>query len=232
MIHSMQRKLIVIAACTFLLFGCAPVQPPLESISESAISGLVADCVAQYYKVDASPYVTQQQHRFIPDSGRLHVTATEPTGPVEYLLQQEQFTDTDRKTAALSDLPESFFNQALATVVFYGMAAGGALLDTQKMISEQPVKIQGQWFKPFIPSWPKNNLSVVLLQNQDTAQFELITISEPSGIKWIARCYNLRYSKELDTRLPRTIDVFDIRNGMASQELIVRFEYKRISAAG
>jgi hypothetical protein len=211
-----------------LLAGCGDSQTAASSASASG-NTLQTECVASYFKVNASPYMTQQQHRFTPSTGRLRVTADEPTGRYECVLQQNQFTVVHQNTRASADLPDSFFNKALATTVFYSMCAGGSLLDTAQMTSGEPVKVLGQWFVPLTPAWPKNQLTVTLLQNQTSSRIEWVKISDSAkGLEWMALNYNHRYNAELGKRLPRTIDVYDIRDGIASKKSIVRFEYKDI----
>ncbi|MCE5187216.1 MAG: hypothetical protein LLF76_13930 [Planctomycetaceae bacterium] len=208
------------------LVGCRQGQPASEIPIAQTV--LTAECIASYYKVDSSAYITEQTHQFTPESGQLSITANEPSGRFHYILQQEQFTAAETGKT-LSDLPQSFFNQALATAVFYGVSAGGSLLDTSAMSSEEPAKIEGQWYVPIKPEWPNNSLSVTLLRNQDSQQIELVRVSEPgSGVQYMARSYNFRYNSDLGTRIPRTIDIYDVANGLASKRLIVKFDYKDV----
>jgi hypothetical protein len=219
----------------FVIFGCHTVQtsdtttktPPAAPESKQSI--LTADSIVRYYKIDSSAYITQQQHTFIPSAGRLEVNSVEPTGQYQYKLEQNQFTSPQKASKELSDLPASFFNQALATAVFYSLCAGGSLLDAGTMPSGEPVKIQGQWYIPLTPLWPKGQLTVTLLRNQNSSAIEWVKIADSStGLEWMARNYNLRYNSDLKTRIPRTVDVFDVREGIASKSLIVKFEYKDI----
>lgn len=212
----------------FLFAGCGGVQTAVPSAPASK-EAIQTDCIASYFKVNASPYITQQQHRFSPSTGRLHVTADEPTGRYECVLQQGQFTVVSGSTGVTADLPESFFNKALATLVFYSMCAGGSLLDTSEMTAGEPIKVLGQWYIPLTPAWPKNQLTVTLFQNQDCSRIEWVKVSDSAnGLEWMALNYNLRYNAELARKLPRTIEVYDVRDGIASKKSIVRFEYKDI----
>lgn len=219
--------LVPVVALAFFA-GCGDVQTVAPSAAPSR-DALQTECVASYYKVNSSAYMTQQQHRFSPSTGRLRVTADEPTGRYEYVLQQGLFSAVRPDGGPVSDLPESFFNRALATAVFYSMCAGGSLLDTAQMTPGQPVKVLGQWYVPLTPAWPKNQLSVTLLQNQISSRIEWVKVSDSEKhLEWMALNYNLRYHTDLARKLPRTIDVFDIRDGIASKKSIVRFEYKDI----
>lgn len=227
--HSFLKLVVPIAA--IVLAGCTQVQTPAADPGESHLT-LAAECVVNYYRVDGSAYATQQKHRFVPATGQLQVRAEEPTGTFEYTLQQDQFVASQKSTDALSDLPESFSNPELATLVFYSICAGGALLDTANMPAEEPIKIQGQWYIPLKPAWPIGDRSVTLFQNQTSGQIELIQISDAAQeIVWLARSYNLRYNSDLEKRLPRSIDIFDIQGGIASKKLMVQFQYKDIDVS-
>lgn len=219
--------LVPVVALAFFA-GCGDVQTVAPSAAPSR-DALQTECVASYYKVNSSAYMTQQQHRFSPSAGRLRITADEPTGRFECVLQQNQFTVVQESKGALADLPDSFFNKALATAVFYSMCAGGSLLDTDNMTRGEPVKVLGQWYTPLTPAWPKNQLTVTLLENQISSRIEWVKVSDfEKHLEWMALNYNLRYHTDLARKLPRTIDVFDIRDGIASKKSIVRFEYKDI----
>jgi hypothetical protein len=220
--------LFVGATGLVVLTGCGEVQ---TSAPSAPITGdtIKAECVASYFKTNTSPYITQQQHRFSPSAGLLRVIAEEPTGRYESVLQQGQFTVVRQSPGASADLPETYFNKALSTAVFYSMCGGGALLDPATMTAGQPVRILGQWFIPLTPAWPKNDLSVTLFQNQTSSRIEWVQVSDPAnGLEWMALNFNLRYNTDLARRLPRTVDIYDVRDGIASKKTIVRFEYKDI----
>ena len=96
------------------------------------------------------------------------------------------------------------------------------------MASAENVKIEGRWYTPLTPEWP-GEIKLTLLQSLDTKRIELVRLEDvQAGLTWLIRAYNIRYSKELSKRLPRMIDVYDIRNGVASKELMIRFDYKDI----
>lgn len=226
--RTIQLFLLVCAVGLVLFAGCAGTQTAAPSAPASK-DVIQAECVASYYKINASPYITQQQHRFSPSAGRLRVTADEPTGPYESVLQKDLFTVVRGSTGGSADLPESFFNRALATSVFYSMCAGGGLLDTSAMTRGEPLKVLGQWYTPLTPSWPTNQLTVTLFENQNSSRIEWVSVSDAEkDLEWMALNYNLRYNSDLARRIPRTVEVYDVRNGIASKKSIVRFEYKDI----
>ena len=197
-----------------------------EPISVSAT--IVTDCIVHYYKSNSSAYITQQQHGYNPSARFLEVIANEPGGKVKYTLKEDSYSSSDLKKQFLSDLPRSFWSKNLAIGVFYSFCAGGGLLETDSMVSGEKVKIEGSWYQPLKPEWP-TEVKLTLFQLLDTKRIELVQIEdEQAGLVWLFRSYNMRYNKELSKTLPRAIDVLDIRNGIPSKELMIRFDYKDI----
>jgi hypothetical protein len=96
------------------------------------------------------------------------------------------------------------------------------------MTSGETVKIEGRWYQPFTPAWPVD-AELKMLQPLDSSRVELIELTDAdTDVSWLVRCYNYRYSRELANRIPRTIDVYDTQNGVASKKLMIRFDYKDI----
>jgi hypothetical protein len=193
-----------------------------------AQAAMEADCVVHYFKSNGSAYITRQQHRFNPEAGFFEASSMEPTGQVYCSLMREMYRSSGQKQSPLSDLPDSFWNKNLATALFYSFCAGGELLGTASMIAGDNAKIEGQWYKTFKPAWP-TDVDVTILQSLDSARVERVELTDPQDdVSWMLRCYNLRFSAELQTSVPRTIDVYNIENGVASKELMVRFDYEDI----
>ena len=211
------------------LTGCArQIQKDSQEETAPAMASIQTDCIVHYFKTNASAYITRQQHDYNPETGFFRATSAEPTGKMQCTLNQSNFTSTGQKKAALSDLPDSFWNKNLATVLFYSFCAGGNLLEISNMQAGENVKIEGQWYRPFKPAWP-TDADVTLLQSLATERIELVTLEDARDeSKWLVECYNYRYSKDLGQRVPRTIDVYDIRSGIASKALMIRFDYKSI----
>ena len=212
-----------------LLFaGCSQNQQKTQDEPVSVEATITTDCIVHYYKTNAAAYITRQQHGYNPSVGFFQAVSTEPTGTVQCSLLKDDYDSSDPKQQTLSDLPDSFWSKNLAVAVFYSFCAGGGLLETESMVPAANIKIEGRWYKPLKPEWP-GGVELTLLQSLDTKQIELVRLEDTqAGLAWLIRSYNLRYSKELSKRLPRMIDVFDIRNGIASKELMVRFDYKDI----
>ena len=227
--HSAVFLIVTAAVLNATLTGCnRQIQREGQKEAVSVQATIEADCIVHYFKTNASAYITQQEHGYNPKAGFFQATSTEPVGTVQCSLIQDVFESSGQKKGALSDLPGSFWNKDLATILFYVFCGGGNLLDTRSMMTGENVKIEGQWYKPFTPAWPAD-MNVTLLQSLDSSRIERVQLSDSqNGLVWLADCYNQRYSKELEERIPRTIDVFDIQKGVASKELMVRFDYKEI----
>lgn len=222
--------LALILAFSVLSGGCQRTSRP-QSVSKtkSDIAPLVnADCVVSYFQKDSAPYITQQQHSFNPSPRFLEITATEPTGVYTFTLIKEQFTAAKQPTAFLSGLPASFVNKMLATAVFYSFCSGSGILDTTAWATDEATRIEGQWYTPIrVPAG--TGLEITLYRNGNQNRVELVEITDAaSQDKWLLQSYNLIYSKELDTLVPRKIDVFDIQDGLASKRLMIQFELKNI----
>lgn len=216
----------------FLLTGCSQNQQETQDEPVAITASIRTDCIAHYYKTNASAYITQQQHGYNPSEGYFEAFATEPGGMIQCTLLKEDYVSSGLKEHRLSDLPKSFGSKNLAVAVFYSFCAGGDLLETESMISAENIKIEGRWYELLKPEWP-SGIELMLLRAVDTKRIELVQLEdEQAGLTWLLKNYNTRYSKELSKRIPRTIDVFDIRNGVASKELMIRFDYKDIRKVG
>jgi hypothetical protein len=226
--------------------GCRQVswsaqKSPMPTV-KTAVS---AECIAEYFRKDEAPYITEQRQRFDPASGYLQIIAAEPTGNYTFTLMKDQFKESKQKTPFLSELPASFVNRPLTIALFYSFTGGAGLLDTSRFTVSENVKIEGRWYQPMTPPSFSGDVIIRLLKNVNTNRIELVELSQtrtvdsdkqPEAItdtavseeKWLLENYNFMYSKELDKLVPRAIDVFDIQKGLASKQLIIQFEYKNI----
>jgi len=228
----MKRWVSLLIASTVvagLLFaGCSQSRQETQDEPVSVRAAIATDCIVHYYKTNGSPYITWQRHGYNPSAGFFQAISTEPVGVAQCSLLKDDYDSSAPKQASLSDLPGSFWSKNLAVSVFYGFCAGGGLLETESMVSAENIKIESQWYKPLKPEWP-SGVELTLLQSLETKRVELVLLEDTQeGLVWLVKSYNLRYSKELSGRFPRTIDVFDIRNGIGSKELMLRFDYKDI----
>lgn len=223
-----------VCLCFFILFiGCSQQSERIsQDTSEIERAAIITDCIARYYKADGAAYITRQQHSFNPAAGYFQMKALEPSGQLQFTLNNNQYIEIQPKTAALSDIPVSFCNANLAAALFYSFCAGGDLLDTASLSAGQPVKLEGQWYQPLKTNWSGSSAVITLLRSADTNRIELVELEDSAkGLSWLLRSYNLRYNKELDKRVPRTVDVFDTRSGIASKQLMIQFDYKDVQSA-
>lgn len=226
-------QIVLLSALLVIMAGCGqvsqqPQQQPAQEISTQAAS-IIADCVVNYFQKDGVPYITQQKHHFKPETGHLQIIATEPSGLYQFTLNNNIFSSSKQLTPFLSGLPASFVNEQLATAVFYSFTAGVGLLDTAKFETQETTKIEGQWYEPIKAAANDTGVQVTVLRNRGTNQIDLLKLqSSEHEIQWLVKSYNHRYSKELDTLCPMKTDIFDIRNGLASKQLIIQIDYKGI----
>ncbi|MDH4202312.1 MAG: hypothetical protein OEV87_05420 [Phycisphaerae bacterium] len=229
----MRQSIVFLIAITVALnvtlTGCnrqARQKGPDEMTSAQA--AMEADCVVHYFKSNGSAYMTRQQHRFNPEAGFFEASSMEPTGKVKCSLVRDSYNSSGQEQKSLSDLPDSFWNKNLATALFYSFCAGGEILNTGSMVAGEDVKIEGQWYKSFKPAWP-TDVDVIILRSLASARVERIELTDPQDdVSWMIRCYNCRYSAGMEKSVPRTIDVYDTENGVASKKLMIRFDYKDI----
>lgn len=227
------RKLTCIACCLLgILNGCQTAQPKLDNMPDfeySDIDIVKADCVVRYYQDGQSPYITEQQHLFSPDALALDIICREPDGTYRFKWKEKTFISSKDLTSFLSALPASFMNQDLASAIFYSFTAGAQLLNIDSGSSSELVKIEGQWYLPQSIMMDTDK-RITLFSNTQTNQVNLIQLQdEKSGVNWMLKSYNMRYSKQLERLIPVSIDVFDIRNGIFAKRLIIKIEYKNIS---
>ena len=226
--HLVSLLIASMAVVGILFTGCSQSQQETQDEPVAVTAAITTDCIVHYYKTNASAYMTRQQHGYNPSAGFFQAVSTEPTGTVQCSLLKDNYDSSGQKQQTLSDLPATFWSKNLAIAVYYSFCAGGGLLEIESMIPAANIKIEGQWYTPLKPQWP-SDITLTLLQSLDTKRIELVQLEDTKeGLSWLVRNYNLRYSKELSVRVPRMIDVFDTRNGVASKELMVRFDYKDI----
>ncbi len=223
-------RIILIALMGLMVItqGC---QQDIKQTPKISVTPLIkTDCIVYYFRKDNAPYITQQQHNFDPAAGYLEIVAREPSGQYIFTLKKEDFNSTQQLTPFLSGLPASFINQNLATSIFYSFVASSGILDTDSLASSKPaVKLEGQWYKPIGAPWPNEGVQVNLLENLNTNQIDRVELNnQKTQTRWMALAYNHRYSKELNTIVPRKIDIFDIQDGLASKKLIIQFDYKNV----
>ena len=219
---------IVLMGLMVITQGCQQEIKQAQTISIRPF--IKTDCIVNYIRKDKAPYITRQQLGFNPAVGYLEIIAQEPTGLYHFTLTKEKFTSEKQPSVFLSGLPASFVNQDLATCVFYSFLSGAGILETDSFASsENPIKLEGQWYKPIRTPWPNESVQITLLRNLNTNRIDRVELdNQKSDVRWMTIIYNYRYSNELNTMVPRKIDIFDIQDGLASKKLIIQFDYKSV----
>lgn len=217
--------LLSLVLSVLTLAGCEQTG---RRMSEPAVQPqIVTECIAGYHQEGRDSYITQQTHAFNPSVHYLRIVANEPTGRYTFVLHEDTFLTVNEPTAFLSGLPASFVNEPLAVALFYAFSAGAELLDTDAMEAADILKLEGQWYEPFHVN-TQNDISITLYRNPDTTRIERVQVDAGPEVQWLLQNYNFRYSLNLDDMVPRKIDVFDIRRGLASKRLMIEFEYKSV----
>jgi len=227
--HSIIIRIALVPALLALIGGCGRVLQQPTSETHTPKASIAADCIVNYFQKDGAPYITQQQHRFGPETRYLQIIAAEPSGTYHFTLTNDNYSSSKKLTSFLSGLPASFVNEPLANAVFYSFTAGAGLLNTTQFETQETTKIEGQWYEPIQATENSSKIQVTVLRNRETNQVDLVKLQQSKDeTLWLVKSYNYRYSKELDRLVPMKIDIFDIRNGLASKQLIIQIDYKSI----
>lgn len=179
-------------------------------------------CVVSYQQ-GPSPYWTDQRQRFCPSSVFFEAWGTEPEGAYRATLSRGQFSASGLDGAMMQALPGGLMRAPLAEAVYYGFTAGAGFVPTG-MAPLEPVRIEGQRYEAFGVNGGSGRV-VTLYKNAVTGQIELVRVADGGGLDWMARSYNPRYNERFGRMIPRKMDVFDIRQGIASKKLLVQFDY-------
>jgi hypothetical protein len=178
-------------------------------------------CLVHYSDPAGSTYITRQTQTFCPCSLSLEIQAQEPQGRWIWRLRDGEFSTTSPNKNSTQN---SLFDKNLSLAVFYSMASATELLPSN-VIPSGPVKLEGQWYTPFVRHVA--DTTVTLLQSRDSAKFDLVKIQD-NKTTLLAQSYNFQFNKALEKNIPRTIDVFDITDGFSAKKLIVQMQYIQI----
>lgn len=209
--------LLVIASIA--IYGCQSTekQSPTPDISTGQ-SKLKMTCHVNFYQ-DKSVYVTEQEHLFSPSSKSLQISSREPSGKFIWSLQGEHYSvDNLSSNKAHEDL----FNKAYLQAIYYSMMSSAEMLPGEYWVEEDVVRIEGKWYIPYLLT--KQDAEVRLMKNKLNNRFEQIILQKEKQIYQIIN-YNLRFDKDLNKNLPRTIDIFDATNGLSSKKLLLQVQY-------
>lgn len=218
----MRYGIAVTALIAGVLAGC---QMPAERGKDDVNVGedcIETRCVTVYHR-DAAPYWTTQNQRFCPSSASLEVWGTEPESAYRVVYTQGQFSKSGLDGAAMKTLPAEFFNAPLAELTYYSFTAGAGV-EPAGMKAVEPTRIEGQRYEAFEITGGAGR-TVTLYKNAQSGRYERVRVADGKGLDWMAHSYNPRYHPRLVYMVPRKIDVFDVRQGIAAKKLLVEFDY-------
>ena len=227
----MTRVLLLVAATTgMIISGCSQVHTPTADVSieqeaclGESISGM---CVVSYYNADGSYYLTEQQHQFCSDPGKLKVWTDEPAGVFEWLLNGDVFEVT-KGANNVDELERTLIDRNIARVLFTSMMAGSGIYSDWADAKIESEKLDGKWYEtidlgPAGTGWGSEKI----YRAKDNSQIELVQLEDiENNTVLTAHCYNYRYSDSLGKMAPMKIDILtsDLAGGAA--KLTLRINY-------
>lgn len=218
--YAIPAAIMVTAA---MIAGCGHVADP----GTDSVEVLRQDCIETRsvvaYHRDTAPYWTDQRQRFCPSGGQLEVWGTEPEGAYHCTYSKGQFSKTGLDGSGMNALPAGLMNGPLAELVYYGFTAGAGF-EPGGMKSAEPVRIEGQRYEAFEIRGGSGR-TVTVYKNAVSEQLELVRVTDVKGLDWLARSFNPRYNERFQRMIPRRIDVFDVRDGIAAKTLLIEFEF-------
>lgn len=211
------------------LTGCSEVATSTDHRIPSVTGNCIhAQAVVRYFLSDGNQYFTEQQHLFCPSEKTLQIQSNEPAGFHTWRITEHGFNTTS-STGNHSRKETSLMNHPAALSIFSGFYYGSEILDTSSFMKQDPQKIEGQWYEPFQQASLEESVISILYQNLDSKKIDFVTVTDQAnGITLSAKCYNWRYFGPDGTLIPRTIDIFDISQGLSSKNLLIRVDYKHI----
>lgn len=205
--------------------ACAPSKTNRELPETSNYCGpqINGVCLAYYPDHAGSTYITRQMHEFCPCSRNLQIRALEPEGQWLWRLRDDAFsTVSPNKSSPQNNL----YDRPLSLAVFYSMTSATELLSFAVNPSEEPIKLEGQWYIPFVHR-TASGATVTLLQSRDTKKFDLVKIQD-NKTTLLARSYNFQFNETLKKNIPRTIDVFNMTDGLSAKKMVLKLQYIQI----
>jgi len=223
------RKLITkgLLPCSLLLLaaGCVQTKQTLEPAGIACGAGQVsARCIARYFTESGSFYMTEQTHRFCPQSLSLEIQSSEPRGKLVCRMNGQNFQWSGVNTSEKDTWPPLCRADILAAV-FYGFTAGGGLLNIKEQGAE-PVKLEGRWYVPIAMKGAGPDLEITAMRNLSSGLIDTVkTENRTGGAALLAVSSQPWYVERLNKSLPKKIDIFDISSGVWSKRLILQVGY-------
>jgi len=219
------KKSLLFCSLSLFAAGCAQIGNHFGTIGLTCGANQVrAYCVMRYFNDSGSFYMTEQTHRFCPDSLSLEITGNEPQGTLVCKMNGQNFQWSGAKSSDKN--PEITLCRAdILAAVFYSFTAGGGLLKTADHNIE-PVKFEGRWYVPIPLKNTGSVLKITAMRNLDSGIVDAVKIENASArTALLARSSQPWFVERLNKSLPKKIDIFDISSGVASKTLLLQVGY-------
>lgn len=222
----MVRLVIGLIGTLFLLSanGCSTATNTAETPAQVSGVQIKGKCLVRNYGEGESLYVTKNEHLFYPKSLYFEIISNEPQGKKTWTLSYNHFSASGNSKMDKTEL----YTKELMQAVFFSMSAATERLSGLNLTAGEPIKVEGKWYIPY--RYMMGSTSIELLQNHSTQRYELVIIKS-DNTQLQVYSYNLWYDPFLDRQIPRTIDIFDISQGLASKQLRMQVQYTFIAAS-
>ena len=230
-----KRVFLFTLVCGLLLPGCTllkkissgesaakPSEKGQQTFSENCIH---AHAVVTYYLNSGRTYLTEQQHTFCPESKSLQIRAHEPQGTFTWNWTEQHYSTTT--PSGLAD--DAYWDPPQILAVYAGFLYGGEFLSANALPEQAPLKLEGQRYIPLVLAIPSEDMNVLLYRNQNTQKIDVVQVQDRTKNQvWLGKFYNWSYYSPKGLLIPRTIDIFDISEGISSKKLMIRVDYKQV----
>lgn len=200
--------------------GCQNGSDRAVSQANVGSSAFLAEAIAIYYDSQQVRYLTRQEHRLDEAGKSLVIRAQEPDQTVEWILSGGQFS------GPLQGNTPAWCDRRIATMVLTAFRAASGLIDDSSLVSQDPIKIDGQWYQPLILT-DAEGIQVRLMKKQSDSRIDrLVLVVQASGEQFVSLAYNPVWIETFGKSVPSKIDIFRRTGG--SDRIVVQFHYRTI----
>ncbi|MHC4640602.1 MAG: hypothetical protein ACYS32_03085 [Planctomycetota bacterium] len=232
MINQSNKLICLVLLSVFLLTGCEqqqikdlqqthiPSQVPSYSTQAIEVTGgldnwtntkkVEFDCIATFYQLDGSFYLTKQHHEIFPWSNSIRVSAQEPQGKFiwEYSPGGLNLISGTMEGIFLPvGLDAEDFTKAILDITTTPVR----LINNKAGLTKgtNPVKIEGRWYYPIGQVESNNESNIIYYQNRDSSLVDMIwfTCAE-RGTPLAVRGYDYHEIEKGSVFLPAKIEIF------------------------
>lgn len=215
---------IVVTVAALLLAGCGALERPDANAEKPDCQHCIKTRSIVTYHENDSSYWTEQQQRFCPATVVFAASGSEPEGAWRGTLSEGRFATSGLDGSFMQSLPFGLMDAVLAEMLYYSFTAG-ANFEPEAVTPLEPASIEGRRYASFRVDRQDAGHTVTLYRDVATGRIELVRLAAGDGRIWQAQSYNLRYNPRFERMMPRKVDIFDIRRGIAAKKLLVEFDY-------